>query len=196
MKQTIVALVFLVVGLVVATNDLSTLNLLEIVPASENNNTIIVTTKLTSKSKCLEIHSSPMSDDHCCPTPDGIFLDCCVTDTKSTDTGSLYEQGILNSTFDFMMEDNSSTSALVHSSSHVSRRATGPIWRSIRSQCIFQLRCLLLGLSGACCPTVSGQYLDCCRHKPKTCSSYRACGNLTGDCCPTTSGVFLECCRL
>ena len=56
-------------------------------------------------------------------------------------------------------------------------------------------------LSGDCCPTTTGIYLDCCNWEPPTaesdiskCSANPGCSNLAGDCCPTVSGQYLYCC--
>ena len=54
------------------------------------------------------------------------------------------------------------------------------------------------GLIGNCCPTIDGQFLDCCESVTvetiPVCSEYEACNalGLTGVCCPTEEGVYLE----
>jgi len=65
--------------------------------------------------------------------------------------------------------------------------------------CSDNAACAVLGLTGACCPTAEGNYLDCCSGSSQAnvapqCSAHAACTGLSGECCPTQDGVFLECC--
>lgn len=174
------------------------------VTSSNISDTITTYSLATATSYCHEIPNCQMFEGHCCQRIDGLFHDCCTDDTNSIMT---HNRGYQNTTIASSTIDKNSTVILStidddrhHSSSIVvskdhRRVLNGPIWRLIRSKCIFNRPCRALGLRGDCCPTSDGIYLNCCKHKPTTCSSYRACTNLTGNCCPTDTGVFLNCCN-
>jgi hypothetical protein len=71
------------------------------------------------------------------------------------------------------------------------------------------------GLIGDCCPTVAGDFLECCHdtltesdpnmNLPKNqmtesrddslCANHVLCSNLLGFCCPTMEGIYLGCCQ-
>jgi hypothetical protein len=60
--------------------------------------------------------------------------------------------------------------------------------------CAANPSCTALGLTGECCPSLDGVFLDCCSSK---CHENAACAaqGLQGECCPTMNGVFLDCCN-
>ena len=69
----------------------------------------------------------------------------------------------------------------------------------INAQCSAHKKCKKL--TGDCCPTTDGTYLDCCPYnKPVNpdaqCSKHYQCKKegLTGPCCPTSNGSYLDCC--
>src|SRR5210317_2135427 len=57
--------------------------------------------------------------------------------------------------------------------------------------CASNPTCNLLGLTGVCCPTIEGVFLDCCDeflssdNPAPECSAHAACSGLAGECCPT-----------
>lgn len=57
--------------------------------------------------------------------------------------------------------------------------------------------CKSQNLTGDCCPSTDGTFLNCCVEKPfGSCSSNPTCRDLglRGECCPSESGQFLDCC--
>jgi hypothetical protein len=65
----------------------------------------------------------------------------------------------------------------------------------VETNCEANPACVLANLTGACCPTDTGEFLDCCDREPGTCAAHQACSHLIGDCCPTEAGTFLDCCN-
>jgi hypothetical protein len=66
-----------------------------------------------------------------------------------------------------------------------------------RYKCSLKPACAALGLSGDCCPTTDGVFLDCCDNDSNLCQVNPVCNalGLEGSCCPTADGVTLECCN-
>jgi len=97
---------------------------------------------------------------------------------------------------------------------HVRGASAGTIsyWRRVvrdNEMCSSHPACVhLVAEDGLCCPTKSGEHLECCKegdislcvNHPKDaacCAAHSGCAGLTpedGTCCPTTEGVYLECC--
>lgn len=158
----------------------------------------------SSHSKCSGLEGK------CCPTVDGVFLDCCDDDdTKAS---------------------NRQFGASAMCTAHPVCDALGlegqccPTTDGLNLDCCNQAsRCsansACAHLEGECCPTADGVILDCCLSNsagpeernvdtasvPKstrqwgglrTCSSNPVCNalGLEGDCCPSSDGVFLDCC--
>ena len=115
--------------------------------------------------------------DACCPTTEGVFLDCCLN--KPANPMDPRNPQVDNS---------------------LPKPPTDPtdpvVDNSLPTDCSLFPACAAQGLTGECCNTVDGVYLDCCKEEQPTnmCSSHLACGGLEGACCPTSEGVFLDCC--
>ena len=66
------------------------------------------------------------------------------------------------------------------------------------ASCSANAVCADLKLSGSCCPTADGVFLECCLTPPLAedalCSSNPMCQVLAGYCCPTNDFDYLECC--
>jgi len=108
----------------------------------------------------------------CCPTTDWEYLDCC-----SGEGGGGYGP--------------------THKPTrHPTRNPTSD-GKTENASCSAAPICNSNGLTGDCCPTNDGTYLNCCAEKPfGSCSSNLACRDLglRGECCPTQHGHFLDCC--
>jgi endo-1,3(4)-beta-glucanase len=93
-------------------------------------------------------------------------------------------------------------------SSQVSQEGETPTDEGSSTRCQQNKACADAGLSGECCPTAEGDFLQCCgvpnsSDKGKSagenggsCQQNEACAQagLFGECCPTAEGTFLECC--
>ena len=106
----------------------------------------------------------------CCPTTDWEYLDCCSGEGGHGPTHKPTRRPTRDPTSDGETENASCSAAPICNSN---------------------------GLTGDCCPTNDGTYLNCCAEKPfGSCSSNLACRDLglRGECCPTQHGHFLDCC--
>lgn len=138
---------------------------------------------------CVNAHGDPLAGD-CCPTSQGVFLDCCPNPQCDQFPACIGNDGKP------LLGDCCPTS-------------DGVVLDccKVDAQCKNHPKCS--GLAGNCCPTNDGITLDCCltggtssptaaptkKIKPgPQCSGYSACKGLAGNCCPTTDGVYLECC--
>jgi len=141
----------------------------------------------------------------CCPTVDGVFLDCCDAQC------SMYPKcanlsGDCCPTKDHVILDccNSSNSTSIALSSPPDMEPKfakapnlGPQFARDDSfedptTCAAHSKCKAANLSGACCPTQDGRMLECCDAE---CSKHAKCGHLKGPyCCPTDDKVMLDCC--
>jgi hypothetical protein len=64
----------------------------------------------------------------------------------------------------------------------------------VEANCQDNAACVLANLTGACCPTATGEFLACCNRKPNNCAAHSGCAHLVGNCCPTEAGTYLDCC--
>jgi hypothetical protein len=133
-------------------------------------------------------HRFPMCQQHvgcashslagyCCPTLEGVMLDCC---------GTLVSVPVPRPVV---------VPIPVSIPVHVPVKTPNSI---PNRRCSANPKCKELGLKGQCCPTAHGKFLDCCKNTPppRECSKNAVCARkgLTGDCCPTSDELFLDCC--
>jgi hypothetical protein len=81
---------------------------------------------------------------------------------------------------------------------HPTSRELPPWERIFGSTCKANPSCAKLNLKGECCPTTTGQYLECCRRSVSSskCEYNKRCDarGLEGECCPSSNGQYLDCC--
>lgn len=83
----------------------------------------------------------------CCPTTAGVYLDCCKQALKTE--GGFCADGL----------DNDGNGKIDCNDPACS---TKPECANLKPKCQDNKFCKAKGLTGACCPTTSGKYLDCC----------------------------------
>lgn len=125
-------------------------------------------------SKLCSAHSqcSHLAGD-CCPTTDGVFLDCC------------------NKADEIQLTGQCCHTPTRHDDGHL--YCCSPE----TSTCASNPWCAHEGLVGACCPNPFGEYLPCCQ---AACRNYPRCVALgmkdSHACCPPAPGQpDLDCCR-
>lgn len=85
----------------------------------------------------------------CCPTPSNQYLACCAVGSTKSEKG-LCSDGV----------DNDGDGKIDCSDSEC-KNENVCIFKGLNPMCSRNKNCT--GLSGLCCPTVDGVYLDCCR---------------------------------
>lgn len=143
-------------------------------------------------------------DGLCCPTKDGITLDCCtesipIAKECSADTNPVCKNlGLVDDccpTKDDVFLDCCGEFPNDCKDPNDPDCQIAPAEASCERAPV----CDALGLEGLCCPTVDGWTLDCCTATefPKECSANPKCQDLglEDDCCPTKDDVYLDCCE-
>lgn len=140
----------------------------------------------SSHSACSEL------DGDCCPTAEGVFLDCCYQTCAAHSQCSDLEgnccptdDGVVLDCCDF---DGAREEGITD------KNGEGTDDKEDLGSCAEYPACVALGLTGECCPSIEGVLLDCC--KPQLCAANSGCAalELEGDCCPTADDVYLDCC--
>lgn len=164
----------------------------------------------TVRRRCLAHAKCKPLTGFCCPTSQGVYLSCCPKTKRYLSHQQEQEQSLdqpLSTT-----EDEKSNIEVQHQQQDVQNET--PIRREIDinnrilskvvdAKCSSTPTCSKL--TGNCCPTSAGKYLDCCKSSTTTkanpkkssnrsCSANSKCKKFTGNCCPTNAGVYLSCC--
>eukprot|EP00980_Cylindrotheca_fusiformis_P019872 scaffold6992_cov102-Cylindrotheca_fusiformis.AAC.4 len=150
----------------------------------------------------------------CCPTPQGVQLDCCgggpVVSASCSSNSACDALGLTGTccptpagVFLDCCGDHGNTGITAPSSFDMSASQDSTSFDGLGSQCSAYSACS--DLVGECCPTTNGAFLDCCYDSEDNppvnngaeCANHPACSalGLDGLCCATEEGVTLDCCN-
>mmetsp|Transcript_24536 Transcript_24536/g.57999 ORF Transcript_24536/g.57999 Transcript_24536/m.57999 type:complete len:747 (+) Transcript_24536:118-2358(+) len=134
----------------------------------------------------------------CCPTDNGMKLDCCFDNEPKSSSCSAHPQCVeLGLKGECCPTDDGKKLECCSGKKPTLRPTRKPTPKpSIGSSCSAHPQCVDLGLTGECCPTDDGEKLKCCFEDHGTCSTNPKCEalGLTGECCPTDDRWKLDCC--